>query len=65
MEDYNYNNDINEIMLFSIEMDDDYNTVIVGQSLSYCLNNICNIPQVKSNTFENFIYYYLLILWLI
>jgi len=63
LEDYNSNNGIDELMIFSIEMDDYYNSAIVGQSLSYCINNVCNIAHVKSKKINDIIYIIYILIW--
>ncbi|ORX47341.1 hypothetical protein BCR36DRAFT_96532 [Piromyces finnis] len=37
----------NDFIFFKIEVDDIYNTKLIGQYLSYCWNNECAIPPLK------------------
>ncbi|OUM59144.1 hypothetical protein PIROE2DRAFT_15402, partial [Piromyces sp. E2] len=39
----------NQILYFNINVNDTYNAAIVGKSLSYCLNEECVLPSIKSN----------------
>ena len=35
------------MMYFKIETNDTYNAAVVGQSISYCYNNTCDVPIIK------------------
>ncbi|OUM65456.1 hypothetical protein PIROE2DRAFT_7572 [Piromyces sp. E2] len=41
---------INDIIFFSLEVDDSYNVGIVGSSRSFCWNGLCTFPAVKSKS---------------
>jgi len=38
---------LNEMIYFKVEVNDTYNTAIVGKAVSYCLNEECIFPNVK------------------
>jgi len=39
---------INEMIFFKVNVNDTYNAAIVGKASSYCINNECILPPVKS-----------------
>ena len=36
------------MIFFKIEISDNYNALVSGQIVSYCLNNTCLVPPVQS-----------------
>lgn len=39
---------LNDLIIFEIEMNNTYNTKIYGQTYSYCWDDVCSIPSVES-----------------
>jgi len=38
----------NQLIFFEMETNDTYNSAVVGKSISYCLNDECVFPSLKS-----------------
>jgi len=36
-------------MYFKVDINDTYNAAVIGQTISYCLNDYCEVPNVKGN----------------
>ncbi|KAL6605508.1 hypothetical protein U3516DRAFT_30505 [Neocallimastix sp. 'constans'] len=39
--------EITDIMYFKVDINDTYNAAVIGQTISYCLNDYCEVPNVK------------------
>ncbi|KAG4102830.1 hypothetical protein H8356DRAFT_929991 [Neocallimastix lanati (nom. inval.)] len=46
---------LNNIFSYEVEVDDTYNTELIGQTQSFCFNDLCTFPSVKGEyyPFEN------------
>jgi len=38
---------LNNIFSYEVEVDDTYNTELIGQTQSFCFNDLCTFPSVK------------------
>jgi len=44
---------LTDIIFFNVEVDDPNNAMVIGNSISYCYNGFCEVPNVQSIYFMN------------
>ena len=46
MDIYTYDH-VDDIVVFNVEVNDTYNTMIIGNSMTTCINTYCEFPKLK------------------